>query len=120
MHRSSCSLWAVAILGFCSPLVTSLPAPQQSATPSIPGTPSGLRGDESLLGDTGGAVDTADSALVSDYDEAPGQTSSADLGFYFDFTKLQNPQPIRGTKGGTDPGPRKSPRDRRVIVQFYG
>lgn len=53
-----------------------------SATPSIPGT-------------------TATGSLVA------GQTASASLGLYLDFTQAQAPQPIRGENGGTDPGPRR-------------
>jgi hypothetical protein len=36
---------------------------------------------------------------------APGQTDTATIGAYLDFNTVQNPQPIRGSKGGTDPGP---------------
>jgi hypothetical protein len=40
------------------------------------------------------------------YEFAPGQTDSANIGPILDFNNIENPQPIRGTKGGTDPGPR--------------
>ncbi|RDL34404.1 RmlC-like cupin [Venustampulla echinocandica] len=36
---------------------------------------------------------------------APGQTDSAVIGAPLDFNNAKNPQPIRGSKGGTDPGP---------------
>ncbi|TVY40836.1 Oxalate decarboxylase [Lachnellula subtilissima] len=39
------------------------------------------------------------------YTLVPGQTDAAVVGTYLDFTNVENPQPIRGTKGGTDPGP---------------
>lgn len=41
-----------------------------------------------------------------DYQLAAGQTDPAIVGTSFDFSTVKNPQPIRGTKGGTDPGPR--------------
>src|SRR5258708_6549697 len=40
------------------------------------------------------------------YSLAPGKTADANIGAYLDFENIANPQPIRGTKGGTDPGPR--------------
>lgn len=43
------------------------------------------------------------------YELVPGQKDKADLGQYFDFEKIDNPQPFRGPKGGTDPGPRMFP-----------
>lgn len=111
MHQFTFFYWLLAYVGFFK-LTGALPAGSASQSLSEPqtvppGTPPGLRGDESLLGVTGAKIDAANSALVSTYDEAPGQQAAGDLGFYFDFTKLQNPQPIRGGKGGTDPGPRK-------------
>ncbi|CAL3964544.1 hypothetical protein PZA11_002457 [Diplocarpon coronariae] len=36
----------------------------------------------------------------------PAQTEDAKIGNILDFNNVPNPQPIRGTKGGTDPGPR--------------
>ncbi|PQE21671.1 oxalate decarboxylase protein [Rutstroemia sp. NJR-2017a WRK4] len=46
------------------------------------------------------------------YDLAPGQTDGATVGPYLDFDNVENPQPMRGTKGGTDPGPRTEVIDR--------
>jgi len=40
-----------------------------------------------------------------EYTLVPGQTDSAVVGAYLDFNNVENPQPIRGSKGGTDPGP---------------
>lgn len=98
----SCWSGYLAILGFSS---TVCAAPVADPQLQSRADPPGLRGSQSLLGNTGTPVDKSDSALVEDYDLVPGQKSDADLGFYFDFTKAQNPQPIRGSKGGTDPGP---------------
>ncbi|TEY81691.1 hypothetical protein BOTCAL_0032g00340 [Botryotinia calthae] len=46
-----------------------------------------------------------------DYELAPGQTDPANVGAYLDFSTIENPQPMRGSKGGTDPGPRTSAYD---------
>lgn len=70
-----------------------------------PGASGSLTGTEALLGPDGNPVDTSDSAIVSNYELVPGQTEDSDFGLYLDFTATQNPQPIRGTHGGTDPGP---------------
>ena len=45
------------------------------------------------------------------YSLVPGQTDTAVIGAYLDFNNVQNPQPIRGSKGGTDPGPRTEEYD---------
>ncbi|KAI9735854.1 MAG: hypothetical protein M1834_001319 [Cirrosporium novae-zelandiae] len=87
-------------------LCSSSAAPLSSNINGPPSATGSLYGSEALLGDDGAGIDTADSAIVSNYDEAPGQKDDADLGLYLDFTKLSNPQPLRGSKGATDPGPR--------------
>jgi hypothetical protein len=40
------------------------------------------------------------------YELAPGQTDTANIAPILDFNNIENPQPIRGSKGGLDPGPR--------------
>jgi hypothetical protein len=96
-------------------LATASAAPaierRQINNDDVPGTPVGpaqamgkLLGGRSLLG-------------VGDYSATPGttatgslvagQTASASLGLYLDFTQAQAPQPFRGEDGGTDPGPRR-------------
>lgn len=40
------------------------------------------------------------------YELAPGQTDAANIAPILDFNNIENPQPIHGTKGGLDPGPR--------------
>lgn len=108
------ALTLLALLGLGN-LVQALPAPQASTPAEPPGTPAGLRGSESHLGVTGHAIDQWESAIVQNYDELPAQKANANLGFYFDFTKLQNPQPIRG-RGGTDPGPSTSTCSTKIFV----
>lgn len=46
------------------------------------------------------------------YSLVPGQTEAASVGTSLNFTTSLNPQPIRGSKGGTDPGPRTEGYDR--------
>lgn len=74
--------------------------------------PQSLRGN---AGDKGSATEVGpgvpaktgpSSNYVGDYTLAPGQEADADLGLYLDLTTNQNPQPIRGSNGATDPGPR--------------
>ena len=40
------------------------------------------------------------------YELAPGQTDHANIAAILDFNNIENPQPIRGSGGGLDPGPR--------------
>ena len=77
-------------------------------SPGPPGAAGSLYGSASLAGHDGNPVDRANSAVVTNYDLVPGQKEEADLGLYLDLNKVQNPQPVRGSNGGTDPGP--SPR----------
>jgi hypothetical protein len=53
----------------------------------------------------------SDSAVVADPQLVNGQEADSDLGLYLDFNSPTlsfpgGPQPIRGGRGGTDPGPR--------------
>lgn len=43
---------------------------------------------------------------VGKYELVQGRDGDAGLGIYLDTTNSQNPQPIRGGNGATDPGPR--------------
>lgn len=78
--------------------------------PGLPVGPTGATsspyGPDALLGNDGSTQDTADSAIVSDYKQVPGQRADADIGLYLDFSKTPNPQPIRGNNGNSDAGPR--------------
>ena len=70
--------------------------------------PSGsLYGPSSLLGELSppSPVAGGDSALVSNYPLVNGQEVDSKLGLYLDFNSIENPQPLRGTGGQTDPGP---------------
>ncbi|KAA8571491.1 hypothetical protein MFRU_026g01000 [Monilinia fructicola] len=75
--------------------------------PTVTAPTGSLYGDESLLGEVAKAspVSGGDSAIVSNYPFVHGQKADADLGLYLDFNAIENPQPIRGSVGETDPGP---------------
>ncbi len=79
----------------------------EGQSPGPPGYSGSVYGSPSFAGPDGNPVDTADSAIVSNYQLVSGQQEDADLGLYLDLNEVQNPQPIRGSNGGTDPGPRK-------------
>ena len=79
-----------------------------SQTGDLPPYASGaLRGSEALLDADGNPINPPDTSLVNDPQYVPGQTDDATLGVYLDFNQVDQPQPVRGTKGGTDPGHRK-------------
>ena len=73
-----------------------------------------LRGPSDLLGYGNNPVDPAENAVVpaSSYKLAPGQAADADIGIPFSIEDVENPQPIRGDTGATDPGPRTYAYDR--------
>ena len=97
-------------------LPVDIPEGQSPGPPSYSGS---VYGSPSFAGPDGNPVDTADSAIVSNYQLVPGQQENADLGLYLDLNEVQNPQPIRGSNGGTDPGPRKDTHCGRRNVYSY-
>lgn len=72
-----------------------------------PGSSGALRGGEDLLGAGGEPINPADTAIVSNPQLVPGQKDTSTLGVYLDFEDVDQPQPVRGSRGGTDPGHRK-------------
>lgn len=93
---------ATAPTGVRGALPVSVPS---GIPPGPPGAMGSIYGFSSFDGPDGNPVNPADSAIVTDYQLVPGQTEAADLGLYLDLESVPNPQPIRGTGGGTDPGP---------------
>jgi hypothetical protein len=75
--------------------------------PTVTSAQGSLYGDESLLGGNAARPPTSGggSAVVSDPELVDGQKASETLGLYLDFNSVEAPQPIRGAKGATDPGP---------------
>lgn len=111
------------------PALLAAPAPQMSVMPNVgnegavggvdvtalPTTTAtaisgSLYGSESLLGEVAAPspVSGGNSAQVTNYQLVSGQQADAKLGLYLDFADVENPQPIRGANGATDPGPRMS------------
>ena len=96
----------------------ALPAPQAgNGKPinnddvlGIPIGPSGssgsIYGSETLLGNGDNPVNKENSAIVKNYPTVPGQEADADIGLFLDFAAVDDAQPIRGSNGATDPGPR--------------
>ena len=77
---------------------------RQSSGPASPES-----GSPDLLGPDGNKAAPEFGATVpkSSYELVPGQTADGETGLYLDFTSTSNPQPIRGSRGGTDAGPSK-------------
>ncbi|KAI0197115.1 oxalate decarboxylase oxdD [Xylaria flabelliformis] len=79
--------------------------------PTFTTTTGDLRGSTSLQGGIAARPPTSggDSAVVANPELVNGQSADASLGLYLDFNSASypnGPQPIRGTEGATDPGPR--------------
>ncbi|KAK0728869.1 RmlC-like cupin domain-containing protein [Lasiosphaeria miniovina] len=76
--------------------------------PTVTAASGSLRGDSSLLGGNAPLPDPgkSDPAVVPNPELVNGQEAGANLGLYLDFDSANPPQPIRGTEGSTDPGPR--------------
>lgn len=84
---------------------------QRAATTASTPQASGLRGPLSLIGYAQSNTLSPQNTNGIQYELAPGQTDSGNLGVYLDFENNPNPQPIRGSKGGSDPGPRNTVYD---------
>lgn len=106
------------------PLVLALPRPQMEydenigpvggvdpPIPSVTSPEGSLRATANFQGGIATRPPTSggDSAVVDNPELVLGQKADGKLGLYLDFnsaTYPNGPQPIRGTKGATDPGPR--------------
>ncbi|GES64932.1 oxalate decarboxylase [Aspergillus terreus] len=99
-------LFALTLLALLAETGAAAPTARDSA-----GNPP-LRGSEDLLGYSASNKLSPHSTEDIKYTLASGQKDDADLGVYLDFETVDNPQPIRGELGGTDPGPRNYAYDR--------
>ncbi|EAW14256.1 putative oxalate decarboxylase [Aspergillus clavatus NRRL 1] len=63
-----------------------------------------LRGSPDLLGYSSSYTLPSQAPDIK-FTLVPGQKDDVDDGVYLDFEDADNPQPIRGDRGGTDPGP---------------
>ncbi|APA12215.1 hypothetical protein SS1G_10796 [Sclerotinia sclerotiorum 1980 UF-70] len=121
MHSKTFLLTSLAAGGLL-PAVLAAPAPrpqmnyaEQSAAiagvsaplPTATAASGSLYGHKSLLGESGksSSLSKADSAIMPDTPLVIGQEADSDLGLFLDFNSVDNPQPIRGSTGETDPGP---------------
>ncbi|KAJ5698723.1 hypothetical protein N7462_000728 [Penicillium macrosclerotiorum] len=98
----------LAILPILLPLINAAPARRADASTNNPG----LRGSEALVGYSSTEKIATGSAPDIKYSLLPGQKNDPDIGTYLDFENVENPQPIRGTTGSDDPGPRNYYYDR--------
>ncbi|KAF2838897.1 Bicupin, oxalate decarboxylase/oxidase [Patellaria atrata CBS 101060] len=64
-----------------------------------------FRGSTALVGYNPTNTLTNEDTDDIEFEFAPGQTADANIGQYLNFEDIENPQPIRGSRGGTDPGP---------------
>lgn len=82
----------------------------------------GLRGSEALVGYSPTEKVATGPKPDIKYTLLPGQNEDPDIGSYLDFENVENPQPIRGTTGSDDPGPRKfsneSPSKIKSLTNF--
>ncbi|KAJ5926214.1 hypothetical protein N7516_007987 [Penicillium verrucosum] len=95
----------VTLLPVVLPLVHGAPARRDTSNPD-------LRGSDSLVGYSPDNKGGSDSPPDIEYTLIPGQKEDQKIGSYLDFEKADNPQPIRGSTGADDPGPRNYYYDR--------
>jgi hypothetical protein len=101
-------LLALALRTTAAPVATDQPTPTR--TFAISGSlygPTTLRGYDPSLPFSTEDTTIPEGQIVY----APDQASDT-IGESFDFSDVPTPQPIRGTKGGTDPGPKQPEIDR--------
>lgn len=116
-------LFSACVAAGLLPTVLSAPAPQMiygenqgpvggvpTSVPTVTSPTGSLYGSEALLGGNAAPspISGGDSAIVSDFPLVNGQEADDKLGLYLDFNSVEDPQPLRGTVGQTDPGPRES------------
>ncbi|CAG8945909.1 unnamed protein product [Penicillium salamii] len=94
-----------ALIPALLPSVNAAPAPRHTGNP-------GLRGSDALLGYSSSNKGGGESPPDIKYTLLPGQKEDPKIGSYLDFEKADNPQPIRGSLGSDDPGPRNYNYDR--------
>lgn len=122
------SIFSAFVAAGLAPALLAAPAPQMSLMPNVgnegavggvdvtalPTTTAmaasgSLYGPHSLLGEivAPSPVSGGNSAQVTNYELVNGQEADSDLGLYLNFASVEDPQPIRGTTGQTDSGPRE-------------
>jgi hypothetical protein len=101
-------LLAFALRATAAPVAAVQPTPTRTfATSGSLLGPTTLRGYDPSL-----PFSTEDTTVPEDQIVyAPGQASDK-VGAVLDFSNVPTPQPIRGSKGGSDPGPKQPDIDR--------
>ncbi|KAL2000998.1 hypothetical protein VTN02DRAFT_2357 [Thermoascus thermophilus] len=94
-----------------SALLAALQTTHAAPTSTSGGNPP-LRGSEDLLGYSASNTLTTEDTDAIKFQLVPGHKDDTIDGVYLDFEHAENPQPIRGDRGGTDPGPRNYYYDR--------
>jgi len=95
----------------CAVLLLAIASLEQYAIAAPTGTSSAAAPTSFLGYNPANGVKNEDTDAIS-YSLVPGQTDAATVGAYLDFNNAENPQPIRGSKGGTDPGPHTEEYDK--------
>ena len=92
-----------------SSAICFLPAllPFADAAPAKRDTDHPLRGSTALVGYSASEKVASGTKPDIKYSLLPEQKANPDIGAYLDFENVKNPQPIRGSTGSDDPGPRK-------------
>lgn len=94
------------------PEINKAKIPRESAgSVGAEGSPYGSN-PESLLGWSDQYDYPGPSSTDVEYTPVQNQGANPTLGLILDFTNVENPQPIRGNNGATEPGPRTSAYDR--------
>lgn len=91
----------LSVLPALIPLAAAAPAPAPPRSSNPP-----LKGSKGLIGySPTNSIATGTHSVK--YSLLPAQTEDPKIGSYLDFEKVADPQPIRGSTGSDDPGPRK-------------
>ena len=88
------------------PIAETAPTSKKDSSPANPS----LRGSSELVGYSPTEVVANSPKPDIKYKLSQGQKENANVGGYLDFENVANPQPIRGSRGSDDPGPRMSSR----------
>ncbi|EPS31434.1 hypothetical protein PDE_06389 [Penicillium oxalicum 114-2] len=90
------------------PIAETAPTSKKDSSPANPS----LRGSSELVGYSPTEVVANSPKPDIKYKLSQGQKENANVGAYLDFENVANPQPIRGSRGSDDPGPRNYYYDR--------
>ena len=98
------ALTLFSLLPLSGHLIQAAPAPVPSSSSSKEGQNPPLRGSKDLVGYSA-SHDVPIKNTSVQYHLVPGQKQQPNDGRYLKLENVDQPQPIRGNKGGSDPGP---------------